>query len=307
MIEAATTALEPATEAPLYHHVSILKFIIYSICSFGIYHLFWAYKSWKFIKQRDGRQIMPFWRAIFLPIWCYSLTRDIAEARGGVKSSIVIAVAGAYLVMSVLGWLPDPYWMISLGYFIPLLYPVKMIDEVNRSRGVRGPYYSRVKIRHVAGCLFGSVILALIVGEVFGLTPDTPDTKVLSGEQLSKRHAAWLRATGVVNPNETIEYFYSSALFSLRRQGYLITNQGVTAYERSNGRLTVQRAAYPEIENIDVTYSESWLDDTDVLIEPRDSDGFYLMFSSEEKLDRRCVKRLLDLWERSKSLASEKQ
>ena len=290
---------DPANEAPVYHHVSMVKFIIYSICSVGIYELFWAYKNWKFIKLRDGSRIMPFWRTIFLPLWCYSLTKDIADTRGGAKVGVVSLVAGVYFFVSILWKLPDPYWLITLANFVPLLYPVNLIDEINRARGVRGAWYSRVKVRHVLSCLAGTLALALAMLGMFG-----PGTQVVRGEHLPERHVAWLRAMGVVKPDEAIEYFYSTAFLSRRSSGYVVTDKGLAAYEQSDGKLNVQSAAYEEIEDIDVTFSESWIDDTEVFIEPRDEDGFYLMFSTEQKLDRSCVKRLMELWKRSKPPAS---
>lgn len=298
---------EPVSEAPAYHHVSMARFIVYSICSLGIYELFWAYKNWKFIKDRDGSRIMPFWRAVFLPLWCYSLTKDIADTRGGARHGIISLVAAVYFVISVLWRLPDPYWLISLGNFIPLLYPVKLIHDINHTRGVTGPHYSRVRKRHIVGCVFGALILALVVADVSGLMPTTPDTRVVSGEQLSSEHAAWLRETGIVKPDEQIEYFYSTAVFSIRSEGYIVTDKGVAAYERPDGQLNVLRASYPEIKNIDVTYSESWLEDTQVLIEPRDKDGFYLLLSAEGKVDRRCVERLMALWKQSLQVAPEER
>jgi len=299
---ASVSAPEPVNEAPVYHHVSMIKFIVYSICSLGIYDLFWSYKNWKFIKQRDNSGLMPSWRSVFLPFWCYSLTRDIADTRGGAKAGVVALVAGAYFGISILWKLPDPYGLITLGSFIPLLYPVKLIDEINRSRGVRGPWYSRVKVRHVFLCLAGTFALALAFLGAFGAAANT---QVVTGERLPERHVAWLRAAGIIKPDETIEYFYSSGFLSLRSSGYLVTDKGVAAYEKADGKLNVQSAAYAEIEDIDVTFSESWIDDTEVFIEPRDQDGFYLMFSAEKKLDRPCVKRLMDLWKRYKRRVPE--
>ena len=302
-IEAAITQEpEPVEEASVYHHVSMVKFIVYSICSLGLYELFWAYRNWKFIKARDNSGIMPFWRALFLPLWCYSLTKDVADTRGGAKPGVVSLVAGVYFFISILWKLPDPYWLITLSNFIPLLYPVKVIDELNRERGVRGPHYSRVKKRHVALSLVGVLVLANAVRTVAGLAPDT---RVIAGQNLPKLHAAWLRKAGVVKPDETVEYFYCGAIFSTRSKGCVVTDKGVAAYEKSGGELEVQRAAYAEIANIHVTYSDSWFEDTQVFIEPRDKDGFYLLFSTEKKMDRLCVKRVMDLWNRSKRHAPE--
>ena len=219
---------------------------------------------------------------------------------GRCKGGVVSLVAGVYFLIAILWKLPDPYWLITLANFVPLLYPVNLIDEINRARGVRGAWYSRVKVRHVFSCLAGTLALALAMLGMFG-----PGTQVVRGEHVPERHVAWLRAMGVVKPDEAIEYFYSTAFFSRRSNGYVVTDKGVAVYAKSDGRLNVQSAAYPEIDDINVTFSDSWIDDTAVFIEVRDTDGFYLLLSTEQKLDRTCIRRLMELWQRSKPSASE--
>ncbi len=53
---------------PLFFPVSITKLIILSICTIGIYEVYWFYKNWEIIKQREYSKISPFWRAIFSAI-----------------------------------------------------------------------------------------------------------------------------------------------------------------------------------------------------------------------------------------------
>ena len=49
----------------IFYSVSIIKFIVLSFFSFGIYNIFWLYKNWKIIKQRELNDIHPIPRAIF--------------------------------------------------------------------------------------------------------------------------------------------------------------------------------------------------------------------------------------------------
>jgi hypothetical protein len=59
----ANEALVPAASgdpqretAPTFFAVSISKFIVLSICSIGIYDLYWFYKNWQFVRARS-RQV----------------------------------------------------------------------------------------------------------------------------------------------------------------------------------------------------------------------------------------------------------
>ncbi|HWA51688.1 MAG TPA: trypsin-like peptidase domain-containing protein [Patescibacteria group bacterium] len=51
-----------------------------SICTFGIYDIYWFYKQWKSFKSDKNLKISPFWRSIFSPIFSYSLFKTISNA-----------------------------------------------------------------------------------------------------------------------------------------------------------------------------------------------------------------------------------
>jgi len=70
---------------PLYFPVSKLKLILMSLCTLGLYELYWFYKNWKLIKTRTGQNQSPFWRAFFSIIFCYQLFKHIqvsADSKG---------------------------------------------------------------------------------------------------------------------------------------------------------------------------------------------------------------------------------
>ena len=104
-----------------------LKFVVMSICTLGIYQLYWFYKNWKLIKERTGQEIWPFWRAFFCPIWAYSCFKEINSRTGGGLPIGLLAIA--YFAISVVWKLPDPYWLISLFSFLPLI-PVNSVALV---------------------------------------------------------------------------------------------------------------------------------------------------------------------------------
>ncbi len=52
-----------------YYPVSMAKLFMLTIGTLGFYQIFWFYRNWKYIRQRDDSAIMPFRRAVFIPIW----------------------------------------------------------------------------------------------------------------------------------------------------------------------------------------------------------------------------------------------
>jgi hypothetical protein len=289
---------QPGPE-PAYHHVSLVKFIIYSICSFGLYLIYWFYKNWRYVRDRDGSDIRPFWRAIFSPIWCFHLARDIAGTHGNVNTALIGLVPIGYLGALLSQRLPEPYDWLGLASFVPIIYLVVLIHQINRQRGARGPFYARVRVHHALLCLLGASLMGLAI---FGTVAGTPSTKVLMGGEIDAKHIQWLRAAGILNSDEIVEFFYSTGILSIKGEGYLVTDKRVIAYESTSdpGKPSVQSAFYKDIKDINVEYSDSTFSNTEVSISIGEDDDFSLKFSTEDKLDRKCVERLMHFWKTAK-------
>lgn len=117
-----------------YFSVSTNKLIIMSICTFGIYEIYWFYKNWKHIKEVESSKIMPFWRAIFAPLWIYYLYKDIKEKSDTMNLNAELSpgvLAIIYLALSVAAKMPDPYWLISLISFTVLIPANNILTMIN--------------------------------------------------------------------------------------------------------------------------------------------------------------------------------
>src|SRR5258706_14536226 len=49
--------------------VSVGKFAVMSLCTFGFYEVYWAYKHWDAMRKREQERLSPFWPATFRPPW----------------------------------------------------------------------------------------------------------------------------------------------------------------------------------------------------------------------------------------------
>ncbi len=65
--------------APAYLYISTERLIFMSVFSLGIFTSYWVYKNWRYIKERDGLDIMPFMRGWFAIFHFYSLLKYIKE------------------------------------------------------------------------------------------------------------------------------------------------------------------------------------------------------------------------------------
>ena len=57
--------VEPATASDAYVTVGATKLSLMVVATFGIYALYWFYRNWKVIRDREHSDIQPFWRAFF--------------------------------------------------------------------------------------------------------------------------------------------------------------------------------------------------------------------------------------------------
>lgn len=130
--EPPASSVEASAEtstAAYFFSTSTFKLAVMSICTFGIYELYWFYKNWVLIKERTGQKIMPSWRAFFAPLWAYSCFKNIKNAanENSVPETLPIGLlAIVYFVLQALWRLPDPYWLVSFFSFL-LLIPANSV------------------------------------------------------------------------------------------------------------------------------------------------------------------------------------
>lgn len=123
--------------SPIFFPTTTKKLAIMSICTFGIYEIYWFYRNWKFLKEKRGYNIRPFWRALFSIFFCYSLFKTVkyyANKTGIQETFTPGGLAAAYILIYIAYRLPDPAWLISIFTFIPLLTAQKTINTLNRDQ-----------------------------------------------------------------------------------------------------------------------------------------------------------------------------
>ena len=169
-----TSALEkPAVAGPrelgqAYFTVGAVKFSLMSLTTVGIYGLYWFYRNWRIIRDRDQSQISPFWRAFFAPIWTFSMGSRFTEEAKGQNFSLglpVIALGVIYLLLNALWRLPDPYGLVTLLTFIPLLPFDFAARRLNGGGQLAEPAFARFSGWNIAWLIIGSLLLMLgIIG-----------------------------------------------------------------------------------------------------------------------------------------------
>jgi hypothetical protein len=127
----------PPDTPPLFFAVSLLKLTVLSVCTLGIYELYWFYRNWQFIRVRDQCDISPFWRAFFSVLFCYPcfVRIKLAGAVGNAGPAPPFGVLAILWVLFELAWrLPNPLGLLSflsVGFLLPIQAYVNRINAVN--------------------------------------------------------------------------------------------------------------------------------------------------------------------------------
>jgi len=273
-----------------FYCVSATKLSILSLVTFGLYGIFWFYKNWMLVKTRAGRDIRPFWRAMFSPFCCYSFARTVnstADSVNMTERTRPAAIAAIYMALITLVRLPDPYWLISLFSFVPLIPITLQIRRIHET--IRPGFESAIGWSgwSYATLTVGATLTALVVFGMFG-----PPTRALRGSEIPSSYEVTLVEAGVLEPNERIQFFYSGGFFSILENGNLLTENRVVRYETIDGELSVASSNFPEIRDLDVAYSESFLGETVLAISTLSGEQLILIISAEDGRDQEFVSEL---------------
>lgn len=283
---------------PQYHHVAAWKFSVLWVTTLGLYTVWWCWRSWAWVRERDAQPIRPFWRGVLFKLWLYPLLADIARAAGRQPGFREAALFVAFLLLVVgAEFLPDPWWLAGLLGFVPLLPAVREIDRLNRAAGIRGPAYQRVRWYHGPVVAAGSLLLA---GSVFFTLRGVPE-RLVTGPETPRWILRTLERNKILEPGEEVLFFYSADFIGVRDDGNLLTDRRVLMWttDTDDGGFELQAARFEELEALVFTPSPDAA--TEALLEvhcrPRpgavvEGRRFYLYLSSDNDAARRFLDEL---------------
>jgi hypothetical protein len=163
---AAAPADVDAYRATPQFAVSLSKLVVMSLCTLGIYEVYWAYKQWDTYRRREQEDLSAFWRAIFAPIFAFSLLPRLQRvtATYGVPATWSgSALALAYFLINICWRLPGPFWLVSLFRFLPLLAVQRSINDLNTAVAPEAPRNDKYSGLNVAMIVIGGLVLLLAI------------------------------------------------------------------------------------------------------------------------------------------------
>jgi hypothetical protein len=155
---------------PPFFAVSLLKLVVLSTCTFGLYDFYWFWRNWNRIRVSGESEITPSLRAFFLLFYCYPcfIRIKITGINGGIIPAPPIGIlAICYLVLGFAWKLPEPLWLIA---FLRIAFLLPIQSYVNRINALASPGHdpnSRFGVWNWIAVLAGGLLLILaVIGSV---------------------------------------------------------------------------------------------------------------------------------------------
>ncbi len=151
--------------------ISLNKFIVFCVITFGLYELWWIYKSWKFFKEKENLDIMPAARAIFAIFFVYYLFEkilDFARANGYQKEYSSGGLTVLFLILNLASRLPDPFGLISLLVFLIFIQPFEAFNyAIRHSEDYRAEETNGLSTRQIVMVIIGILFWILVLIGLF--------------------------------------------------------------------------------------------------------------------------------------------
>ena len=166
----AVRELESAAPAGVFYFpVSLIKLLILSLCTFGLYQPYWLFSHWYYVREREKASISLLCRVFFAVFFCYPLFRRIratANAQNISPSFSPAGCAAGWIIFTLLSLTP----LVLVSPFSALfLLPVqRTVNAINLAADPEhDPNNTFTVVNKVAIVIGGLLWLLLIVGLIF--------------------------------------------------------------------------------------------------------------------------------------------
>jgi hypothetical protein len=152
-----------------FFDVSLSKLILMSVVTFDLYLLYWFYKHWQISKAR-GHSVWPWARALFAPLFAYSLFKETAEV--GREASVKVSTqpganALAFFFLQFLWRLPDPLWLLGFTSVLALIPMQQDVRKIHASLDLDPTINDGLTWKNVVGIVLGIICILLVIVGLF--------------------------------------------------------------------------------------------------------------------------------------------
>lgn len=169
---AALTAQSAAGE-PILFPTSTPKFVVMYFATFSLYHYFWAFKNWQYLKTHRNVHCIPLVRTCFFIVWCYGMMKDVQAIAKETNPTFQMSdrIGLYYPLCFMIGWLfsftliafPNSpgnavAWLAVMSPVIPLAHATSYICLINKDAGKQSLVNSRFTVWNYLAIVVGAAI-----------------------------------------------------------------------------------------------------------------------------------------------------
>lgn len=146
------------------------------VLTFGIYGIYWFYRSWRQIKEHTKATFSPGWRTVglFIPIYniwrIYTLFDDVKSLRikaGFTENPSPGWLTLGYIILAGLSRLPGPWWLLTFLSILPLLSIQKALNEYWDKEQTGRKEKTKFSTKEIVILIIGGIFLALSLWGAF--------------------------------------------------------------------------------------------------------------------------------------------
>lgn len=290
-----------------YYPVAMLKVLLLSLFTLGLYPTYWTYKNWQYVQQVKQPQIWPVARAIFAPFWYFHLYLSLAgHGEKDKRPWLIPAWIAVVLMLVYIGTsaIQRFHGMTFIALFVPALVILPLVSHINALNGRNQAYLynSRWRWRHWLLGLATIPLLLFTLAQDIGLTASD---RVIAGNSLWQRDIKFMKRKAIIAANETPVFFYSDDWISNQSDGNGFTDARVFSYWVEDGVFHQETAAFETVKNIEVSFAKSDELNTTITVYRDDGSNFLLFAAKEAKRDQQFVRELFERWRRIRPQGSD--
>jgi hypothetical protein len=155
------------------------------------------------------------------------------------------------------------------------------------------PMWAKILIGVGAGAV---IMVVLMCAGLIYLGSMSPETRALTGSQLTKRNLDTIRRLGLLDQGERIKYFYSDGMLSIEEGMYFFTDDKIVLYGEDRYPEATM-VAFGEVADISADFSDSWFIDGTIWIELTDGTPLAMPISAEGAVDELFYDSLVQTWQ----------
>jgi hypothetical protein len=146
--------------------VSPVKFALMTVCTLGLYPLYWTYQQWKHVRLHESQAISPLGRTIFSLFYMYNLQkriRDGARADGLAVSYSPGLFTAIYIVGNLTWRLPGILSLTGIVADLALLPAVMAVEEMRKDHSPESDGNAHFSGWNIAALIVGGILLFFAV------------------------------------------------------------------------------------------------------------------------------------------------